>query len=176
MTNLLTPLVNNQDLSAEFVNTTIDNMRSVKFLVADLPVNNTALLTTAAELALPVVANGKYVLNSCIFYDTSATADFKVAVFYPSGPAWITFWSSGTGITGASNSLDQSVQVGTNGDALAASCGGVAAGTVLAVRPAGYLEIGTASGLVSIGYAQVTPTATNSYLKQGSWISLTRVA
>ena len=175
MTNLLTPLGNNQDLSSAFVNTAIDNMRSVKFLAADLTVTNNALIAGAPELSLPVAANGKYVLNSCIFYDTPAAVDFQVAVFYPSGPAWITFWNSGTGITTGSNSLDLSVQVGTNGDALAADCGGVAAGTVLAVRPAGYLEISTASGLVSIGYAQVTPTATNSYLKQGSWLSLTRV-
>lgn len=174
MTNLLAPMVNNQDVSAAFFNTTIDNMLSVKFLVADLVVNNNALLQTSPELSLQVPANSKYIFDSCLFYDTTAAADFQVGVFSPVGTITAAFWSSGAAITTAVNSLDQSGQIGA-GSAVAATCGGVAAGTVLTVRPAGYIEMSNSSGAVAIGYAQGTATAVNSYLKQGSWIALTRV-
>lgn len=173
MTNLLTPLASNQDLTAAFFNTTIDNMRSVKFLTADLTANNTALGVYTPELALHAEILAKYVFNSCLFYDSTSATDFKITFAVPSGTILASFWNSGTGITTGTNSLDMSAQ--SVSDAVGKSIGAVAQGTILCVRLAGYIETSTISGDCSIGYAQDTPAPTNSYLRQGSWLSMTRV-
>lgn len=175
MANLLDPLVIDKDITASFVNTTIDNMKSVAYLAADLTIDTDTVYKEAAlDLSLPLVASGNYVFNSCIFYATSSTADIVVIIEFPFGSILVGSWLSSTAITTAANALDISAPPTSNSVSL--TCGGLGAGTVLCIRPVGFLAVSTASGNATIKFRQNTLDATvNTTLKQGSWISTTRV-
>ena len=85
MANLLNPLLLAQDVTAEFFNDSIDNMRSVAYQTADVTVNNTATVFTASpDLTLPIESGASYIFESCLFFDTSAAAD--IANGNASGP------------------------------------------------------------------------------------------
>jgi hypothetical protein len=176
MTNLLTPMAPNQDVTAAFVNTCIDNMRTAVYQTADVTVNNTATYQDSADLVLPLDFLASYVVESCLFYDTNATADIKIRFNFPiiNAASLIAPWSSGTAITGTSNSINQNGV--HNSFTFEFVCGGVSAGTVMSIRPVGYIETGTSSVPFTVGFAQNTATAVSTILKQGSWIAVSRVA
>ena len=182
MANLLVPMVQNQDVRAEFFNSSIDNMRSVAYQTADVSVTNTAsVFALGTDLIIPdLVANAEYIFESCLFYDTTAAADIKIRLRLPFiGRILIAPWYSGTAITGVSNNIDQtgydenSAVAGTA--VLEIHAGGVSAGTIMCIRPTGWIRMSTSEGDLAIDHVQDTPTAVQTFLKQGSWIALTRV-
>lgn len=182
MANLLVPMVQNQDVRAAFVNTSIDNMRSVAYQTADVSVTNTAgTYQLATDLIIPgLVANAEYIFESCLFYDTSAAADIKIRLRLPFiGKILIAPWYSGVAITGVTNNIDQTGydenSANASSSTLEIHAGGVAAGTVMSIRPTGWIRMSTASGDLAIDHVQDTPATTQTILKQGSWIALARV-
>lgn len=179
MANLLVPMVANQDVRAGFFNSSIDNMRSVAYQTSDVSVTNSATtFQLATDLIIPaLVANAEYIFESCLFYDTPAAADINIRIRLPFiGAICIANWGSGTTITGATNNIDQSAITSSGtGSTIEFIYGGVAAGTVMCVRPAGWIRMSTASGDLAIDFVQNVASATSTILKQGSWIALTRV-
>lgn len=178
MANLLMPMVQNQDFRAEFFNTSIDNMRSVAYQTADVSIVNDAItFIESTDLVIPdLVANAEYIFESCLFYDTNATADIVLNIKLPFvGAAMIAPWYSGTAITGAVNNINQQGLDATTFRVVQFIAGGVAAGTIMSVRPAGWLRMSTSSGPLSIEFGQNVASTTSTILKQGSWIAITRV-
>lgn len=178
MANLLIPMVPNQDFRSEFFNTTIDNMHSVAYQTSDISVTSQATsFQLATDLILPdLVADAEYIFESCLFYDTSATADINIRIRLPFiGAILIAPWSSGTAITTATNNINQQGQGSTSSSTVEMIAGGVAAGTVMSIRPTGWIRMFTSSGDLAIDFMQSVSSATSTILKQGSWIALTRV-
>lgn len=171
----LNPLLAGQDLTSTFFNASIDNARSMKYQKTDITRNNTTTYLDSTDLVLPVLANAAYTFEACFFYDTSAAADAKIRLTLPaSAAALIAPWSSGTGITTSTNPLNQ------QGAAPVANvvewiAGGVATGTIVTIRPAGWINIASTAGNLTIGFAQNTASAVNSLLKTGSFFIVSRV-
>lgn len=178
MANLLVPMLPNQNLRAEFFNTSIDNMRSVAYQTSDISVTNSATtFQLATDLIIPdLVAGGEYIFESCLFYDTPAAADINIRLRLPFiGAIAIAPWSSGTAITSATNNINQqAITDSGTGDTIELICGGVAAGTIMSIRPTGWFRMSTSSGSLAIDFMQNVASATSTILKQGSWIALTR--
>lgn len=177
MANLLVPMTSDQDLAAEFFNDSIDNTRMVAYQTADQTVNNTTTYLESTDLVIPVTADASYILESCFFYDTNSTADIKIRIRCPTvtGISLVAPWSSGTAITGVTNNINQQGS-GPPVTDFEMPCGGVSAGTVLSIRPAGWIEIFTGSGNITVAFAQNTANVSNTILKQGSWLALSRVS
>lgn len=177
MTNLFKPLVDLQDFDADFFNASIDNLRSTVYQTADAGITNTAVgdAPFSSDLTLTIEPGAKYLVEACIFYDTDPTSDMAIKI---QGPPFailtIAGWNAGLGVTGVTNDLDQAVQTGIHYAVF--YCGGVASGTIMCLRPAGFLSCDPiASGEIAVRYSQNSTTTSVSYLKQGSWLSLTRV-
>lgn len=180
MANLRVPMAN-QDVTSDFFNASIDEMYSVAFQAADNSTTNNATPDAevfSPDLTLPMASQGKYIFQSCLFYDTSATADIGLLIVTPFLAAgYLAPWSSGTAITGATNNIDQSAidTLTTSGIAFFFTAGGVASGTVMSIRPYGYFANSTSSGYLRIGHRQGTAAAVNTTIKQGSWVALSRI-
>src|SRR5689334_20333797 len=141
MANLRVPMVSNQDITSEFLNTSIDEMYSVAFQAADNSTTNNATPDAevfSPDLTLPMASQGKFIFQSCLFYDTSATADIGFLIVTPFLAAgYLAPWLSGTAITGSTNNIDQSAinTLSTSGIAFFFTAGGVSSGTVMCIRP-----------------------------------------
>jgi hypothetical protein len=174
MSNLLVPMAGQQDLTAAFFNTSIDNMRSVAYQTADVSVNNTVVRQDSTDLTLPALGTAEYIFESCIFYDTNSTANAVIQLNFPFVDTYIAGWLSFTSV--ATNPIYQQAIPGVGIQTLSLVAGGVASGTVMSIRPTGWIRCYGASGNIFISFTQNTATAVNTTLKQGSWIALTRVA
>lgn len=178
MANLLVPMVPNQDLRAEFFNDSIDNMRSTAYQTADVSITNDAInFKASADLVIPnLVGGAEYIFESCLFYDTNSTADILINIKLPFiGLAMIAPWYSGSAITGSTNNINQQGQGASTATVVQFVAGGIAAGTVMCVRPVGWIRMSTSSGPLSIEFGQNAASTTGTILKQGSWIAITRV-
>jgi len=163
----LFPVTAGADLTASLFNSTVDNAGVMAYQGADsTAVNNSTTLVASTYLTIPVVANGFYMYEDQILYDTNSTADFQYLIVCPfsttNGPLSRVF-------------LNTSLALTMNADtSLSTAAGGSAVGTVVPIKRSGLLAIGVA-GNVSIQFAQNTANASNTILKVGSWIRLTRV-
>lgn len=172
---MLNPVLAGQNLTADFFNTSIDNARSMKYQKTDLTRNNTTTYLDSTDLVIALVAGAAYTFEGLFFYDTSATADIKIRITLPTGAvSLISPWSSGTGISATANPLNQQA-VADVSDVNEWIAGGVAIGTLMSIRPVGWINVTGAAGNLTVGFAQNTASAVNTLLKQGSWIALTRV-
>ncbi len=163
----LVPITAGQDLTADLFNNTVDNAGRMVYQGADsAPVNNSTVLIASTYLTVPVVANGFYIYEDQILYDSNGTANFQYLIVLPAfatvGP--ISRLSINTGGTLTYNA-DTSLSTAAQG-------GGV--GTVRSVNRSGMISI-VPAGTVSIQFAQNTANVSNTILKTGSWIRLTKV-
>lgn len=163
----LFPVTAGADLTATLFNSTVDNAGVMAYQGADSPpVNNSTTLVASTYLTIPVVANGFYTYEDNIMYDGNSTANFQYLIVCPNfssnGPIARLFTSTGGTLTWNADT------------SLSTAAGGGGVGTVRAVRRSGLLSIGV-TGTVSIQFAQNTANASNTILKIGSWIRLTRV-
>lgn len=164
-----------QDLDDAFFNTSIDNARSVKYQKTDITRNNTTTYLDSTDLVVPVLANAAYTFESCFFIDSSTTADAKVRLSVPTGSAaLIAPWSSGTGASTNTNAINQQAAAPVS-NVVEWIVGGIGTGTVMSLRPVGWINISTTAGSLVIGFAQNTASAINSLLKTGSFFAITRV-
>lgn len=175
MANLLNPMLAGQDLDDAFFNNTIDNARSVKYQKTDITRNNTTTYLDSTDLVLPVLASAAYTFESCFFYDSSTTADVKIRISLPTGSAaLISPWSSGTGATGGTNAINQQGAAPVS-NVVEWIAGGIGTGSVMSIRPVGWINISTTAGNITVGFAQNTASAVNTLLKTGSFFAVTRV-
>ena len=163
----LFPVTAGTDLTASLFNATVDNAGVMAYQGADSPpVNNSTTLVASTYLTIPVVANGFYIYEDNIMYDSSATADFQYLIVCPNfsanGPISRSFLTAADALTFNTDT------------SLSTAAGGGGVGTVRTVMRSGLLSIGVA-GNVSVQFAQNTANASNTLLKIGSWIRLTRV-
>lgn len=142
---------------------------------ADTTRNNTAAATADPDLTIPVDKNAVYLIEGCIFYSTTATADLRLGLTCPSLATLL--WSPDAPSTSVSNATSTAPHRGTlttsGGNA---SIGGTAAGTQLMAKPTGKLITGSTAGSLTVQWAQLVAEASDSVVHAGSWLRLTRIA
>jgi hypothetical protein len=164
----LVPFVAGQDLTALSLNTAIDTSGIMVYQGADsTPVNNSVVLVSSSYLTLPVVANGFYIYESSILYDGNSTANFQHLIVCPN-------FSTNGALSRLNITVGGTTLLFNADTSLSTASAGGGVGTVKPTTRSGLLAIGIA-GNVSIQFAQNTANASNTVLKQGSWIRLTQV-
>lgn len=168
----LVPFTAGQDLTAAVLNAAFDVQR-LAFQPSDsAPVNNSTTLVSSAFLTLPVEANSIYYFEGHILTTSATAADVKNALSLPAGSTGLIVpWGSDTAAASASATITHDATT-----TLTWATGGLGTGTTFAGRPEGYLDIGAIAGDCVFQFAQQTATGSNTVLKAGSRMKLTRVA
>lgn len=168
------PVTVGQTITSTTENNVLDWVAQTEYQSADLVRNNTVAFLDSATLVIPVIAGATYAFESNLMYDTPSTADIVIRFSYPSGTTGLIsnagFLTSVTTNTNAMNMQATSL----SSTSITQSYGGVATGTVLSITPSGGISVTTAGSFV-IGFGQSVATATNTLLKQWSWIRLSRI-
>lgn len=167
---MLIPITAGSDATAAQIDAAFDVTR-VLYQVSDQQVNNSTALISSSNLVFPVAASASYLFEGHIFCDTNTTADFKNSISIPSGTGLISPWGSDTSAASVSASIEHD-----GFTALTWATGGVGSGTIMSSKPTGILTIGTSAGNVVFQFAQQTANVSNTILKAGSFIRLTKVS
>lgn len=144
---------------------------------ADIPaiVSNTTLANDSV-LTLPLPTTGRFEWEAVIFYDSSTTADFKLAFTWPaavSTPRWgIQGLATGATLTTGDG---QFAVTATSGTAIAVGGAGSGSGSTLMAIAKGHLVLGGTAGNLTVQYAQNTSDATNTVVRSGSRLHLWKV-
>lgn len=147
------------------------------FLTADaIPINNSTVLVTDPNLGAALPATGRFLWSLVLFYDSSTTADFKIAFTWP---ALATVkW----GIVAASTAVSSGVGTGAwstatvSGTSMAIGGSGVGTANTLMATVQGSILMGGTSGVLRLQYAQQVADLTNSVVRADSRMSVWRVA
>lgn len=150
------------------------------YCTADTTRNNSTSLLDITGLSVSLVASATYVLDGWLAWTSNPTADIQFVWTVPSGATGL--WSlAGPHTTSAPVVGSERINYIDSG-AVSYSLGLNAAGddeftgtVFISARPAGYLTT-TNAGTLTLRMAQNTANASNTTVKLGSWISLTRVA
>ncbi len=139
--------------------------------LSDQTRNNSVTLLSSTDLVLPVAANSNYIFESQLICDSNTTADIKYSFLIPAGASLrVSAWTGGA--------LDTALQTGIYHDAFDGtqfSSEGAGSGTMMTCRPGGRLAVAGTAGSLTVQFAQNTANVSNTLLKAGSWIRLSRV-
>lgn len=136
-------------------------------------VNNSVALVSDAVLVGAVDTGATYQWDATIFYDSSTTADIKFAFTTPTFSS-MRWYLMGIATTASGNEGD--VRVATvNVSGTASQVGGIGVGTIIPVRIEGFITT-TAAGNIQLQYAQQNLDATNTTVRNGSYLRIWRVA
>lgn len=139
---------------------------------ADQTVNNTTSLTDDLHLAASASINVNYAFEFNLFYSSNATADLKVALTYPTGStcSWMVVGYLDTSTTFQINltSLGYQQPSGT-------SQGYGGGGDYPTLQIKGMLRMGSTAGNLQLRFAQLNANASNTTIKQDSWMRMERV-
>ena len=136
-------------------------------------VNNTTVLVNDPLLFGAVDTGATYQWDSTIFYDSAAAADIKFAFTTPTF-SFMRWSLTGLATTAAAAEGDmKNATIGTSG--IATQVGGIGVGTILTARIEGYITT-TAAGNIQLQFAQQTADASNTTIRNGSYLRVWRVA
>lgn len=132
--------------------------------------NNTAAYVSDADLVFPAAASTKYTFRGVLFFDTSATADFKFQLAGPASPTLLRFQHTvvipgGSALSSIAVDSAYSTSVAVTG---AGTSGGY-------VQFDGILHNGTTAGEVALQWAQNTADASNTTVLAGSYLEWMRI-
>lgn len=135
-------------------------------------VNNSTALVNDPLLFGALDTGATYQWDATIFYDSSTTADIKFAFTTPTFSA-MRWYVSGLATTATTNEGD--VRIATaNASAGSQQVGGIGVGTVVAARIEGFI-VTTAAGTLQLQFAQQALDATNTTIRNGSYLRTWRV-
>jgi hypothetical protein len=132
-------------------------------------VSNTTLQNDSVLVA-PLVANATYIFKSIIYYDSSTTADFRLAFTGPAGSTGI--W--GATAIGQPGATDMVANTNPIGSTLFMGATGVGL-TLIAIINGDISTAGTAGNLDTL-YAQSTSDPTNTIVRARSYLWIARIA
>lgn len=134
-------------------------------------INNSTALVSDAVLQVPLDVTGTFRFYGRVYYDSSATGDFKLAFTWPAVVANGSKW----GLIGRDSGTATNVTAaGTTASGTAVPAGGNGVGTMTFVDFDGFL-ITSATGTLVTQYAQNTLDATNTTVQLGSWLEVLKV-
>jgi len=161
-----------QKLTAALLNAEFNKDR-IAYTSGDQSRVSSTVLTNAIGLVLPVEANAWYIYDGLLMYDTNTTADFKWDMTLPTSSfVRNSPWMTSASVAGA---VDAPIYHAAY-DAGSSDAAGVAAGTIMTIRPTGLIIVSTTSGNMQMRFAQNVSNATATVLKGGSWMRLVKIA
>jgi len=161
---------------ARRLNTALDNTYTVAFVFTDAIINNAGLGngTGIPDLTIPVPASAWFAFDAHIMFDSNTIADLAMRFPGPFNTFWgLANWGPPLSATSTTNQLELAMSTGTTTRDV--SYGGAGSGTPISARPAGYVVTSTTPGTISVSFWQNTADPSNTIIKQGSWVSLSRV-
>lgn len=159
-----------QRLTAEFVASMLPNFVRKTSATARI---STTVLAADADIAAAVEANAVYEWEALLVYDSALAADFKWAWTGPAGFAGDMWY--GAILTASAAGAYSDDQNGYASVTATATVGGGAA-NVEAIRMSGTVSTTGTAGTMTLTWAQGTSTASNTTLRAGSYLKLTRLA
>ncbi|MEU0992014.1 hypothetical protein [Streptomyces sp. NPDC005953] len=135
--------------------------------------DSTTALAADPHLTVDVVP-GEYVLDAFIAYDADSAADLKLGWFAPASTAGA-WWPGGS--DSSNTTLAATTRWGSPPDltTTALPVAGVGAGTITACRPVATAVV-TATGQISLAWAQNASSATPTIVRGQSWLQVRRIA
>lgn len=133
--------------------------------------SNTTTLAPDPHLAVPLAPNATYTFTSLLVWQTSQSADLKVAWLVPSGASVL--WTptgpatTTTGIVGQTKQSAHSTEVVT--------LGGAGTDTKMAANVTGTVRTGNASGHLRLQWAPNSREGSTTTMCRDSFVQLTRV-
>lgn len=174
----ISPFASGQHLTATLLNNAFDDVVRAVYQTADQTVNNTTTYLNSSSLVISnLAANTGYLLHSLIIYDSGTTPDFKVRfTMTGSGDDFLRLspWGQITTATGTTNAVALNI-IDDTADAVEVQLGGAGAGTPVSAMTSGLVAAGSSTSALQVAFAQVTANASNTSIKLGSWLKLTRV-
>lgn len=137
------------------------------------PVNASTVLVNDPVLVAAVDSGGTYMWEAWIVYDSSTTADIKFAFTTPtfSSMRW-----SGMGLANTATTSTGDVKITTvSVSGTSADWGGIGVGTITMAKIEGFI-VTTAAGNIQFQFAQQVSDATNTTIRNGSYLRVRRVA
>lgn len=132
-------------------------------------INNSTVLVSDGSMTTNLVAAATFHYEGELIYDSSTTADIKVATVWPAGAAgrFNGFGHDPTTITSFKSAS-------ATASASAISFGGAGVGTVTVARFSGFLTT-VGAGTFAVQYAQNTADPTNTIVRASSYIRICRI-
>lgn len=142
---------------------------------SDTSRNTTVVLADDPELSVAVEANAKYMMTCLLIYSATSQAagDLNVGFAVPAS-ATLLGHATGAPVAGTSSADDLTTSFG-EGTTLSFGVIGIATPWTAALLVARVVISGTA-GTVKIRWCQATSNATNTTMRQGSFLNLDRKA
>jgi hypothetical protein len=147
------------------------------FATADsTPVNNSTTLVNDAVLLAALPTAGRFNFSMCLFYDSSTTADFKLAFTFPAGAT--ARWGVHGGSTAVASGVGTGVYLTTTSSGTALTLGGTGTGSgnVLMALVRGFILMGGTAGNLQLQWAQSAADPTDTIRRLGSSLEVWRVA
>lgn len=139
-------------------------------------VNNVA--TRAIDPDLQVTLPGgtaAYRITAHLVYEATTTADLSIGWTGPSG-ATMSNWSTGGAAVNASSNISGVVIITYATIATPGVLGGAGAGSIVAARPMGVLEVGATGGTFGLTWAQNTAEVSDTKIHPGSYLVVEKIA
>lgn len=147
--------------------------RTTDGIVGNGAVNNSTGLVNDPSLGGAIDAAGTYMWDALIFYDSSTVADIKFAFTTPATTAlrW-----SGTGLATTATTSEGDVKIATIATSGSSTqFGGIGVGTIISAKIEGFM-VATAAGTLQFQFAQQNLEATQTTIRNGSYLRAWRVA
>lgn len=160
-----------QDITADLLNSMLPLIATKD---ATESVTSSTTMQNDDELFVSVVANATYIVQMFLLHDSATAGDIKIGFSSPTDSvfAWGVHGANTTNTSSAAvSSVNMTLQTTT---ATVSFGGGGSTGTAAFV--AGTLTTAGTAGTFRFQWAQDVSSATASNVRQGSWLSLTRVA
>lgn len=164
------------DPTATWTPTTTQFVRKV----ADETVNNSSTIQADDELIIPIRANETWEFEFNVIYTTTAAADFKAGLKFPTSPTQISYTIVAPNLDATFNSASSTVAAsmillhGTADAVGGITLGGDTSPCLAVLR--GFVRNGANAGNIVLWWAQGATTVTDTIVKAGSWASARRVA
>lgn len=139
---------------------------------ADQTVNNSTTLVADTDLAASATVNETYAFEYNLFMSTNSTADIKVALKWPTGAvcSWMVVGYLETSVTFQINLTSATYQTASG---TAQPYGGGTDYPTMQIK--GLLRMGSTAGNLALWWAQNTLNASNTTVKQDSWMRIEKV-
>lgn len=161
---MLDPLLSGEDLTGARYETDLDNLGRTYYQVTDSnPANNTTTYQDSTDLVIPLGIQASYIFRCTLFVVSNSLADIKIRLKFPLSSFARVRWGDGT--LAAEDDVSDLVEQGFS-----------TSGALEAISPSGFVTTGTVLANLIVGYAQNTAHVSNTLLKLGSFVTVTRVA
>lgn len=147
---------------------------------ADVTKNNSTVLSNATGLSIPLAANATYGLDGWLHWTSNPTADIKFQYTYPAGT---TGWWAGIGPAVLPAPLVGQERINYTDFGSVSIAGPLAfagddeftATVYVSAIPRGYIVTSSTSGNLQLQFAQNTANVSNTILRAGSHLRVTRL-